>query len=240
MKEDTFYGNRHHGHNVHYLATSYSFQGETDKAMAAARELLAMKENPREAATPDLPSSAYRQGWFAMLRALVQGERWDQILDGTTLPPIDFPRQKAWRHWAVGIAHATKGNAGAAEAEGHAMDDALQAFAKAAKREIPPELHVARTELSGHIALARGERKSGFKALEAAGRDERKLVYTEPPFYPRPVFEALGRAAMRHGESRIAERAFRNALQQYPASHWSESGLRALNEGAGKPISSGL
>jgi tetratricopeptide (TPR) repeat protein len=240
MKDDTFYGNRQNGQNVHYHATSYSLQGETDKAIAAARELLAMKENPREAATPDLPSSAYRQGWFAMMRALVQGERWDQILDGTTLPSVDFPRQKAWRHWAAGIAHAAKGNAADAEAESRAMDDALHAFTKVTKRDVPPELRVARTELTGQLALARGQRKVAFKALQAAGRDERKLVYTEPPFYPRPVFEALGRAAMRHGETRIAERAFRNALQQYPASHWSESGLRALNEGAAKPISSGL
>ena len=27
MKEDRLYGSGHHGHNVHYLATAYSFEG---------------------------------------------------------------------------------------------------------------------------------------------------------------------------------------------------------------------
>jgi tetratricopeptide (TPR) repeat protein len=240
MKADVFYGNGHHGHNVHYLVSSYSFQGQTDKAIAAARELLEVAENPRQAATPDAPFSAYRQGWFAMMRALVQGERWDQILDGSTLPVLEFPRQKAWRHWAAGIAYAAKGNAEAAETERRSMDAALDEFTKKTKQDKPEELLVARAELDGHIALARGNRKAGFKALERAGQHERKLVYSEPPYYPRPVYEALGRAAMKHGDLRLAERAFRNALEQYPGTHLSTAGLRALHERQGKSTAAGF
>ena len=240
MKADVFYGNGHHGHNVHYLVSSYSFQGRTDEAIGGARELLGEPENPRQAATPDAPFSAYRQGWFAMMRTLVQGERWGQILDGSTLPVLDFPRQKAWRHWAAGVAHAAKGNAEAAEAERRSMEGALDEFVSKTKQDKPEELLVAQAELDGHIAVARGNRKAGFKALERAGREERRLVYSEPPHYPRPVYEALGRAAVKHGDLRLAERAFRNALEQYPASHLSEIGLRALHEPQGKPTPAGF
>ena len=40
MKLDQFYGNTHHGHNVHFLATAYSFEGRYDDAVEAAKELL--------------------------------------------------------------------------------------------------------------------------------------------------------------------------------------------------------
>ena len=47
MKQDKLYGDGHHGHNVHYLATAYSFEGRYDDAIEAAKELLRFKENPR-------------------------------------------------------------------------------------------------------------------------------------------------------------------------------------------------
>ena len=48
MRADKLYGTGHHGHNVHFLATSYSFEGQYDKAKETARELLGFQENPRE------------------------------------------------------------------------------------------------------------------------------------------------------------------------------------------------
>src|SRR4051812_34384083 len=81
MKQDRLYGDGHHGHNVHYLATAYSFEGRYDDAVAAAAELLAFPENPAQAAAPDAMTTAHAQGWFAMLRILVQFEKWDAILD---------------------------------------------------------------------------------------------------------------------------------------------------------------
>jgi tetratricopeptide (TPR) repeat protein len=231
MKADSLYGSGHHGHNVHYMATAYSFAGEYDKAIAAARGLLEYKENPREAKQLDTPMSAYNQGWFGMLRALVQFRKWDAILADDILPAPPKARQKAWRHWARGLAYASKNDAVSALAEAKKMDEALGELRLAMKRKPTPELFVARKELAGHIDIARQRLTSGLKKLEAASRDERRLLYSEPPHYPRPVAEALGYAEMRRGNSQAAERAFRVALEQYPADHHAESGLRAL----GKP-----
>ncbi|MDQ6705843.1 MAG: hypothetical protein M3Z85_07750, partial [Acidobacteriota bacterium] len=106
IKADALYGRYHHGHNVAFLITTYCFQGKYDKAMESSRGLMAFTENPREAAELDNPYTAYRQGWFGTLRTLVFFEKWDEILDGKTLTEYAKPRERAWLHWARGLALA--------------------------------------------------------------------------------------------------------------------------------------
>ena len=217
MKQDKLYGDGHHGHNVHYLATAYSFEGRYDDAVEAAKELLAYPENPAQKAAADLMTGAHAQGWFAMLRTLVQFEKWDAVLDGQMLPEYDKPRQEAWRHWARGVAWANKGNAAIGARKRPArMDAALADFRARTKRPDPPELLVARQELAGHIEIAGGRVDRGLKQLQAASKAERKLTYTEPPYYPRPVAEAWGHAALKSNKFGLADRAFKVALIQYP------------------------
>jgi len=76
IKADALYGSGHHGHNTHYLSTAYAFDGQYEKAKEAARGLLEFKENPRELAQVDGNFSAYRQGWFALMRAMVLAQSW--------------------------------------------------------------------------------------------------------------------------------------------------------------------
>jgi tetratricopeptide (TPR) repeat protein len=223
---DALYGTGHHGHNVHYLATAYAFDGQYDKAKEAARSLLEFKENPRELAQVDGNFSAHRQGWFALMRAMVLSENWDEILDGHSLPVYDRPREQAWRHWAMGVAQASKGNAAAANEEAHQMDAALQQYAQVVKRKAPEELTVAREELTGHILAAEGKVGKGLKALENASKMQRKLRYSEPAYYPRPVAEAWGEVALKNGKRSAAETAFRLCLEDLPGSVRSVNGLR--------------
>lgn len=216
MKTDKLYGDGHHGHNVHYLATAYSFEGRYDDAVEAAKELMGFTENPRQASAPDMMTSARAQGWFAMLRTLVQFEKWDAILDGSTLPDFHRARQDAWRHWARGVAYANKRDEAAAREESQLFERSMAEFRQKTHLPDPAELQVARQELAGHIDIAGGQFAQGLKQLEAASKAERRLTYTEPPYYPRPVAEALGHAAQRNNQPALADRAFRIALQQYP------------------------
>jgi hypothetical protein len=66
-----------------------------------------------------------------------------------------------------------------------------------------------------------------LKLLEAASKAQRMLTYTEPPFYPWPVAEALGEEALKNNKSSVAQKAFQVALDQYPGDSHAESGLRA-------------
>ena len=168
--------------------------------------------------------------------AMVQFRKWDDILAGQ-LPKPEKPRLLAWYHWARAIAQADKGNLKEAKAESALMKTALQAHKKANKGKIRPEMKVAEAELKGHLSIAEKRVDKGLKQLAKAAERERRLVYTEPPPYPRPAAEALGYWAMRHGKTELAEKAFKDALAQYPADHHAESGLRALRE---KPVSAGL
>lgn len=231
MKADSLYGNGHHAHNVHFLATAYSFRGDYDKALESARELMAMKENPREAKNLEHTRTPETQGWFSMLRAMTQFRKWDQILAGE-LPEPAKPRMKAWYHWARGLAYADKGDAPSAKGEAGLMKAAIGAHRKANGGKVRDEVKVGFEELEGHILLAEKRVGNGLEKLAKASMKEQRLTYNEPPLYPRPAAEALGHWAMRHGERAVAENAFRIALEQYPADHHAEIALRALKQAA--------
>jgi tetratricopeptide (TPR) repeat protein len=216
MALDKLYGDGHHGHNVHCLATAYSFEGRYDDAIEAAKELLQFHENPAQLAAADGVGSARAQGWFAMLRTLVQFEKWDVILTGEMLPVLARPRQEAWRHWARALAFVNTGNAAKARDELAQFDGALADYRGRTKRANPTELEVARQELQAHLELADGHAGRALKQFEQASKAERRLVYTEPPYYPRPVAESWGRAALKANRASLSERAFRIALEQYP------------------------
>jgi tetratricopeptide (TPR) repeat protein len=232
MRADQLYSKMHHGHNVHFLVTTYDFQGRYEDAEKAARGLLALEETPRERASGDNPYTPFRQGWFGLMRTLVRFEKWDEILDGKTLPLYDKPREQAWRHWAVGLAQAAKGNVKAAKSESRAMETAR--VKGKAHDDVPDALRTGRKELDGHIAWAEGKKTRALQLLEEAVRIERSLRYSEPPSYPRPVSEVLGRLALSAGKLEAAEAAFREALDQFPDSPRASSGLTETLQRLGK------
>ncbi|BDC51209.1 hypothetical protein F183_A35250 [Bryobacterales bacterium F-183] len=232
IKADKLYGRGHHGHNVHYLATSLAFSGQYDKAIKQAKHLLTFTENPREAQQIDGFFNVYRQGWFAMLRALVQGERWDQILEGKTLPAYGKPREQIWTHWARGLAFAAKGDAKSAAAEAKLMDAAMKEFNDKVKRAPSEELQTARIELDAHVAAAQGRTKRALTLFDKAMTKERAMVYSEPPYYPRPVAIPLAQFAAKRSMRDRAVKAYQAALEQFPAYAKAEEGLQQLHGGA--------
>jgi tetratricopeptide (TPR) repeat protein len=240
IRADQLYGRGHHGHNVHFLITTYAFQGQYDDAVKAARGLLAFKENPREQADVNNYYTAYRQGWFGLMRTLVSFEKWDEILDGQTLPVYDRPHEQAWRHWAMGLAHAGKGDAARAKSELRSMNAALKQLSASSPQDVPGSLRVARKELEGQIAWAAHRRAKSLAVLQQAAHMERSLRYTEPPTYPRPVSEVVGRKAMEEGKPQMAEAAFRDVLDQFPESSRALTGLADAQRRQGKSEGSGF
>ena len=233
IKADSLYSTGHHGHNTHYLSTAYAFDGQYDKAKEYARSLLEFTENPREKSQVDNGTTAYRQGWFALMRAMVLSENWDEILDGTSLPVYDRPREQAWRHWAMAIAQAGKGNVEGAREEAKAMDAALKDYEALVKHPPVPPLQIARQELDGHILAAEGKTDAAIKSLKKTSAAQRKMRYSEPPQYPRPVNEAIGEIALKAGKTHEAQTAFRTALEDLPGSARSLKGL-AMTKGEQK------
>jgi predicted negative regulator of RcsB-dependent stress response len=139
----------------------------------------------------------------------------------------DRPREQAWRHWALAIAQAGKGNATAAAEEAKQMDAALKDYEAQVKKQPPVELTVARQELDGHVLAAQGKTDAAIKSLKHASEAQRKIRYSEPPQYPRPVNEALGEIALKAGKTHEAQTAFSTALEDLPNSSRSLKGLAA-------------
>ncbi|MBI3666582.1 MAG: hypothetical protein HY236_10235 [Acidobacteria bacterium] len=226
LAADQLYPNGHHGHNVHFLTTTYSFMGKYDEAMKNSEELLQIRENPREAKQLTNNYTVYRQGWHARMRTLIRFERWDDILGDKALPDYPAPFQHAWRAWARGLAYTAKGQIAQARAELKSMDAAMKEWQKLAGSE-SPHLRAARLELLGHIEVHSGRKAKGLDTLERAANSEILLPYNEPPIYPRSVWEALGKEALDLREWTRAESAFRHALEQYPGSPYAKDGLSA-------------
>ena len=239
LQVDSLATNGHHGHNVHFLATSLSFAGEYEKALEAASSLLSYKETPREARQADNYRTAYRQGWFAVMRTLVQNERWVEILDGVTLPVYDKPRERAWRAWAAAQAHLAKKDRAAASTAEREMRKAIEELRGVSRPFALVPVRIAHDELRAQMALADGDVDGGLNGLEAAAKAERSARYNEPPNYPRPVLEVLGERALEHNRAALAERAYREALEQYPESARAKSGLRASLRKQGKALEAG-
>ena len=236
MKADALYGNYHHAHNIEFLITTYGFDGKFEEAMKAARDLMAFTENPRQAADPDDPYTAYRMGWFGLMRTLVTFEKWDAILDGSTLPVLNTTRERAWRSWAMGVAYANTGNVRKARAQYKLLEAAMKEFATKLDKPAPPPLKVALEELSGQIAIAEKHADKGLKLLAEAGAHERALRYTEPPSYPRPVLDALGKRATAAGKPDIALAAWHDALEQTPGDPRAQKGLSSSTPRAASGI----
>jgi hypothetical protein len=140
----------------------------------------------------------------------------------------------------MGVAEAGKGDAAAAAEQVRLMDESLKAYDEQVKHKAPAELMVARQELEAHLLGAQKKTEAAIKAFKSASTAQRKLRYSEPPYYPRPVNEALGEFAARSGKTAEAQAAFQTVLQDLPGSARSVKGLAAIDKHDGKPTGAAL
>ncbi len=231
LKADTLYPNSHHGHNVHFLIHALNVDGRYQESMTRVSHLMQeFKETPRERGSSG-QRAAWRQGYFSLIKTLVRFERWDLILDGTTIPVYDRPEQRAWRTWATGLAFAAQGKKKQAQAALNEMGELLKKI-EASKRA----LGIAHTELEATIATRRGDKKKAWELFRQAAASEVALLYTEPPSYPRPVAEAWGNAALVRRDYATAEKAYREALTREPGGGRAYFGLASALKGQGRQL----
>lgn len=221
LTADVLYPNGHHGHNVHFLVHALNLDGRFNDSMERVRHMMSFKETPRDRKGSS-QRTPYRQGYYALVKTLVRFERWDTILDGTTIPVYDKPEQQAWRLWATGLAHAAKGRVADAKKAHDEMRDHLKAITAS-----KGPLGIAEIELDATIAARSGSAKKGWELFRKAADREAALLYTEPPSYPRPAVEGFATTAMAVGDFAAAEAAYREALAREPGSGRAYFGLAA-------------
>jgi tetratricopeptide (TPR) repeat protein len=219
----SMYDMMYYCHNLHFLAASYSMQGDFNRAKQAADQLLAH-------VTPMLHDMPVAEVYVPYpIFVLVRFHRWDEVLK---LPPPNpsLSMTTAFWHFARGTAFAAKGQIAMADAERKILDTA--------RKETPADLEfsfffnkaqsfldLAESILDARIATAKNEREEAIKDWEKAVEIEDRLNYGEPPEWFYPVRESLGGALMLNGKAERAEAVFRADLEQYPRNPRSLFGL---------------
>jgi tetratricopeptide (TPR) repeat protein len=221
-------------HNHHMLAFAAMQTGQSNKALAAVREMLAgipkewvaVKEN-----------AAIADGFLAApLEVMVRFGQWDAILKEPELPE-PYPIARGLRHHARGVAYAAKGNVKAARAEWEAL--------RAAAKNTPSDAHfgnnpaadlfaVADPMLEGEILAAEGKMEDAIQKLTAAVAKEDSLRYDEPPDWIIPVRHALGAFLLKDGQAVKAEEVYHQDLKKWPNNGWGLYGLAASLDAQGK------
>ena len=228
IASDSLYPTGHYGHNVHFLIHALNLGGRYDDSMKWVQDLFTYKDNPRERNSNN-QRTVWRQGYFGMIKSVVRFEKWNEILDGKTIPVYDKPEQNAWRHWAMGLAYSATGQADKAKATLAEMHKDLDAVTSTKE-----PLGIAAQELEAAIAARAGDKSEAYELYGKAATREANIMYTEPPAYPRPVVEGWGNVALALGDYAAAEKAYREALRREPGSGRAYFGLAASLEGQGK------
>src|SRR5471032_2031679 len=228
IASDSLYPTGHYGHNVHFLIHALNLGGRYDDSMKWVQDLFTYKENPRERSGNN-QRGVWRQGYFGLIKSVVRFEKWNEILDGKTIPVYDKPEQNAWRHWAMGLAYAATGQPDKAKATLAEMHKDLDAATS-----MKEPLGIAAQELEATIAARAGDRKKVYELYAKAADREANIMYTEPPAYPRPVVEGWANIALALGDHATAEKGYRDALKREPGSGRAFFGLAASLDAQGR------
>ena len=230
MSADPRYSKLSYVHNEILLLHALGSQGRYRDAMLRIADLMSAKEIHADRETTEF---FYRVGWFALMKTLVRFEKWDEILDGKTLPFYNQPSESLWYYWARGLAFASTSNAAGARNSLETMEQLIRSLERVIN-PIPQQFQIAHSELAGYIGASTGNVNQGLAELNRSAMSESLLPYTDPTVYPRPVLELLGKTALKARDFRTAESAYRRALENEPGSGRALWGLAKALEGLGK------
>jgi len=181
-----------YGHNVHFLTMVYNYQGRYRDSLRASREIFDASQKSGEE-----KSRTGLEARLARLRTLVRFEKWDEILDGKTLPEAGaYEVFNAWRMYATGLAKLGKGDLTGARAQLAANSAILKAEATMERERlesIEEKIQIGNEYVSKLQALAKMKERER-EALNAISDPElRKQLASEFGITldePKPVAES--------------------------------------------------
>jgi tetratricopeptide (TPR) repeat protein len=206
-------------HNLHFLWFAASFDGQSAKAIDAARKTASKVDDATLKQMPLL--AAFR---VVPYYALTRFGKWDEML-AEPAPAAGNAFLSGIYRYARGVALAAKGRVPDAERELAAIkallaDTSLDAplFSPNTARAV---FTIAPEVLAGEIALARRDYDKAIVHFERAVRLEDALVYTEPAEWHYPPRHALGAALLAAGRAEEAETVYWDDLRRNPGNGWA-------------------
>jgi len=212
-------------HNLHFLYSAASFEGNSELTILAAEKVAAAIPHQ---VLKDFPML---QGFLAIPElALARFGRWEQVLKRPA-PAHDTLFLKGIHHYVRGTALAATGRLEEATTElealknilaDKALDEMPASFSNNTARAI---LSIAPEVLTGELLARQGKFPEAITHLEMATRLEDALVYIEPPDWYLPTRQVLGAVLLQAGRASEAEAVYWEDLRRYPHNGWSLFGL---------------
>ncbi|MCA8942821.1 MAG: redoxin domain-containing protein [Planctomycetes bacterium] len=246
-----------YAHNRNFLAYAQSMLGMPSAALQGAHDMLNAPLDP-DRNRAETGYSVFREGMDALRRTLVRFERWNEILEEGRIPWRDTDGDRLWRTYCEALANLGLGNLDVAEEralELRKLDDEAAAAAKGAPP--PPAFEdldaeerdklfeamrladvrpIMRREVEGRLWLRRGDSVRGLRSLVEAAELEfaHREKDSDPPVYPRCLYNVLGEAYLELGSYRPAIAAFEKALEVIPNNGFSWSGIARARHALGE------
>ncbi|MGE0621755.1 MAG: hypothetical protein AB7I04_13975 [Pseudomonadales bacterium] len=220
-----FYPAGYHSHNVHFLWYSAMMEGQKQLALDSAQRLY-------EAVDLEMARQfGSIQSYLAVRGAtFIRFGLWEEALAEPPAPE-GMPMASFMRDYVQGVALAALGRTD----EATAVLERLQAQQASGELEsvmdrqgdIAHLLSEIGTQLvAAEIARAKADGTGEIEHLKAAVAAQDALPYTEPPYWHYPIRQSLGAAYLRNDEPALAERVFKEDLDNFPDNGWSLYGLQ--------------
>jgi pimeloyl-ACP methyl ester carboxylesterase len=221
------------------LADAYSDAGRRRDALRTASRLL-----ERGRARNEVGGPAALDGRLATIRTLVRCERWDDILDGRTLPDDGgFEVVKPWRHYALGRAWLARGDADHAWGELMGLDHDMtrlksglpkNALLRSLQESRLQALSTTTFELKGRTLAREGMGAEAIGVLRQGVQVGKAIGVAASGLDPEPIARALGDVALDLKRWNDAAAAYRQALAGDAGDGEALLGLARSLEGAGQ------
>jgi tetratricopeptide (TPR) repeat protein len=224
--QPTVYSLAYYPHNIHFLAFVSSMEGNSARAIEAAKTL---KSKVNMDVARNVGMLQEMVPYYAL--TLTTFGRWDDVL-AEPLPPADMRFPTAMARYARGVAYAAKGDVVNARTELDTVTAINAATPADADHKAP--IAIATHALMGEIATRSGKADEGIAHFQQALAIEDRGLYFEPPKWYYPIRQSLGAALLKAGRNADAEAVYREDLKRFPENGWSLYGLAAALRAQGK------
>ncbi len=216
-------------HNIHFLWSAATADGQSRLAIDSARKVAAAIDDTALAAVPAAAIFRVVPYW-----AYARFGKWNEILQESAPPATNAFLKGGW-HYARGLAFVATRQLEQAERELNALrqvvKDGSLDWTLMSQNTAYAVLSIGPEVLAGEIANARGQFDSAIGHLDRAVRLEDDLVYTEPAEWQSPPRLALGAILLEAGRPAEAEAVYWEDLRRNRNNGWALFGLlQALRE----------
>jgi len=210
-------------HNYHFVAYGAMFEGQSELALEAARELTTEIPPELHASMIDLTDVFMATPYHVLVRF----GRWDEILAEPEPAPELLAARAVWRY-ARGVAYASLGRVDEALAERERFLEAKAAVPESRllfQNPVADVLDVAEQVLRGEVEYRRGNVEKAFVHLRRAVELDVRLNYDEPWGWMEPARHALGALLTDQGRYEEALEVYARNLERYPENGWALFGM---------------